>query len=83
MVQGSCFLISVASTTNRVPSSALCKRVLSSSWATAAIEASASPRNPMVLIEKRSEDCLILEVACLSRDIRASVSDIPHPLSVT
>ena len=83
MLQGSCFLISVASTINRVPNSELCNRVLSSSWATAAMEARASPRNPMVLIENKSDDCLILDVACLSRDIRASVSDIPHPLSVT
>ena len=43
----------------------------------------ASPLNPMVRIVNKSSAFLILEVACLSSDILASVSLIPEPLSTT
>ena len=66
-----------------VPNSVPLKRVRSSTWATAAIEASASPRNPIVWRENRSSAEDILEVACRSNAIRASVSDIPFPSSTT
>jgi len=45
--------------------------------------ANASPRKPMVLMRNRSSMLLILEVACRSKAMRASVSLMPLPLSVT
>ncbi len=67
----------------RVPSSSSGRRVRSSTCATAAMEASASPRNPIVRRAKRSVACVILDVACRSKDSRASVSLIPFPSSIT
>ena len=49
--------------TNFVPSSSASRRVLSSTCATAAIDASASPRNPIVRKAKRSDASRILDVA--------------------
>ena len=55
--------------------------VSNSKWETDAIEASASPRNPSVLMRNRSSSLYILLVACLSTASWASDSLIPHPLS--
>ena len=81
--QGSCFKTALFSTSIKVPSSSSALRVFSSTCATAAILASASPRKPMVLIRKRSSIWRILLVAWRSNAIRASVSLIPFPLSIT
>ena len=66
-----------------VPISSVAWRVFSSTCATAAIEARASPRNPMVCKEKRSSAWRIFDVAWRSKASRASVSDIPFPSSIT
>ena len=66
-----------------VPSSSCSILVCSSTCATAAIEGSASPRKPKVESAKRSFAWVIFDVACLSKAIRASVSDIPQPSSIT
>ena len=71
------------SISNFVPSSAPCWRVRSSTCATAAIEANASPRKPIVCKAKRSSAWEIFDVACRSNAIRASASDMPLPLSMT
>ncbi len=47
----------------------------------AAIEARASPRKPLVRIEKSSSADFIFEVACLAKERRASEGVIPRPLS--
>ena len=80
---GSCSFTSVPSITMRVPASVVDWRVFSSTWVTAAIDASASPRKPIVRIVNRSSILRILEVACRSKLIRASVGLIPLPLSIT
>ncbi len=59
------------------------RRVLNSTSETAQIEASASPLKPIVLSENKSLASLILDVECLSNARRASVGDIPQPLSTT
>ena len=69
--------------TSLVPTSSSSVRVCSVTCATAAMEASASPRNPIVCRLKRSLAWRILEVAWRSKDRRASVSDMPRPLSMT
>ena len=51
-------------------------------WETDAIEARASPRNPMVPICIKSSSERILLVACLSNAVSESSEAIPHPLSV-
>ncbi len=79
---GSWRFTSEPSTISNVPSSSSVNLVFISIWETAAIDASASPRKPMVRMVNRSSALRILEVACLSRLIRASVSDIPLPLSI-
>ena len=79
----SCLMTLLFSISIYVPSSSSARFVFISTWATAAIEASASPRNPMVLIRNRSSICRILLVAWRSNDMRASVSLIPLPLSIT
>ena len=66
-----------------VPSSSVSLRVFSSTCATAAMEASASPRKPMVCKANRSAASRILEVAWRSKERRASVSDMPFPSSMT
>ena len=66
-----------------MPTSSPSRRVLSVTCATAAIEASASPRNPMVWRRKRSPAWRIFDVAWRSNARRASVSDMPLPLSTT
>ena len=80
---GSCRTIFDAAISINVPNSASACRVCSSTAATAAIEARASPRNPIVCSLKRSAVSRILDVACRSNAIRASVCDIPLPLSDT
>ena len=47
------------------------------------MEAKASPRKPIVRILNKSSDVLIFDVACRSKLMRASVSDIPQPSSMT
>ena len=66
-----------------VPNCAPFARVRSSTWAMAAIEASASPRKPIVWSENKSSAFDILEVLCRSKANRASVSVMPLPLSIT
>ena len=80
---GSCFFTSDPSTTSNVPNSLSANRVFISSCETAAIEARASPRKPMVRSLNKSSAERIFEVACLSKLMRASVSDMPMPLSIT
>ena len=65
------------------PNSSSAVRVRSSTSATEAIEGSASPRNPMVWSANRSEASFIFDVAWRSKAMRASVSDMPQPLSTT
>ena len=65
------------------PRSLSAARVRSSTCATAAIEASASPRKPIVRSAKRSLASEIFDVAWRSKARRASVSLIPLPLSIT
>ena len=81
--QASCETKRDPASDNWVPRSSSAMRVLSVTCATAAIEASASPRNPMVCRLKRSSALRILLVACRSNESRASVSDMPLPLSIT
>jgi hypothetical protein len=57
--------------------------VRKSTCATAPIEAIASPLNPLVVSWNKSSADLILEVACLKKQCRASSSSIPEPLSLT
>ena len=66
-----------------VPNSSVARRVRSSTCATAAMDASASPRNPIVVSENKSVDCWIFDVACRSNARRASVALMPFPLSMT
>ena len=80
---GSCSMTFEPSMRIFVPTSSSFRRVVSSTCATAAIEASASPRNPMVFMAKRSSAHDIFDVACRSKHSRASVSDMPQPLSMT
>jgi DNA mismatch repair protein MutL len=51
--------------------------------AIAAIDAIASPLNPIVCISNKSSADLIFDVAWRSKHILTSVSLIPHPLSTT
>ena len=80
---GSCDRILLPAIESDVPSWSASRRVRSSTCATAAIEASASPRNPMVWSVNKSAASRIFEVACRSNAIRASVAVIPEPLSST
>ena len=80
---GSCSSSLEPPMTMRVPSSSWARRVTSSTWATATMEARASPRKPIVVSANRSSAVEIFDVACLSKERRASVSDIPFPLSMT
>ena len=57
--------------------------VIISTWATAAILASASPRKPREEILRRSSTVTSLLVACLSNASLTSSFFIPAPLSVT
>ncbi len=59
------------------------RMVRNSTCDTAAIDASASPLNPIVESANRSDAELILDVEWRSKARRASVSLIPHPLSMT
>ncbi len=81
--QGSCFNTFIPSISILVPNCSPVCRVFNSTWAIAAILASASPLKPIVRILNRSSAERILEVACFSKHIRASVSLIPQPLSIT
>ncbi len=79
----SCVFISEAAICIKVPISSSSLRVRSSTSATDAIEARASPRKPIVFISNKSEALFIFEVACRSNDILASTGDMPFPSSVT
>ena len=83
MATGSCTFTRLFSISMYIPVSSSSLFVFISTCATAAILARASPRNPMVFIRNKSSIFLILEVACLSKAILASVSLIPFPLSIT
>ena len=50
---------------------------------TATMLGKASPLKPMVWSVNKSSARLILDVACRSKAIRASIADIPQPLSTT
>ena len=65
------------------PNSSCSRLVRSSTCATAAIEANASPLKPMVDRLKRSSACRILEVAWGKKAVTASSADMPMPLSIT
>ena len=80
---GSCETILDPSISTWVPSSFSMVRVVSLTCATAAIDGSASPRNPMVFSANKSSAFLILDVAWRSNARRASVSLIPFPSSTT
>ena len=69
--------------TIHVPNSSSARRVVNSTCATATMEARASPRKPIVVKANRSSALAIFDVACLSKARRASVSDMPLPLSMT
>ncbi len=81
--QGSCLSTFIPSISITVPNCSVCCRVFSSTCAMAAMEASASPLKPMVRMLNKSSAARILEVACFSKHMRASVSLIPQPLSIT
>ena len=83
VAQASCFFTMLFSISKQVPTSSPGFFVFNSTWATAAMEAKASPLKPMVLILNKSSIFEIFEVACLSKHILASVSLIPLPLSTT
>ena len=80
---GSCFSTLEPEIRIDVPNSSPCCLVRNSTSATAAIDASASPRKPIVRRANKSEASRIFEVAWRSKARRASVSDIPLPLSIT
>src|SRR4029077_4230421 len=67
----------------RVPSASSAARVCSSRRETAAMEGSASPRNPRVAIESRSSAVRSFDVACRSNAKSASSWIIPLPSSIT
>src|ERR1700676_4032510 len=67
----------------RVPSSSSAARVCRSNRETAAIEGSASPRNPSVAIESKSSAVRSFDVACRSNASSASSCIIPVPSSIT
>ena len=79
----SCFFTSLPSIKIRVPRESSSRLVFNSTCATEAILAKASPLKPMVFILKISSLLDILEVACRSQHIRASVGLMPMPLSIT
>ena len=66
-----------------VPMVSSLRIVRRSTWAMAAIEASASPLNPIVCSANKSAASFIFEVAWRSNANRASVVDMPLPLSIT
>ena len=80
---GSCRSTFDAAISISVPTSSVTLRVRTSTCATAAIEARASPLKPMVCSAKRSLASRIFDVACRSNAMRASLPDIPLPLSIT
>ena len=57
---------------NKLPNSSSSRLVFNSTWATEAIEAKASPRNPIVRIANKSSALLIFEVAWRSKHMIAS-----------
>ena len=65
------------------PTSESAVRVFKVTSATAAIEASASPLNPKVVMSSRSSAVAIFDVACLSKQSTASSGVMPLPLSIT
>ena len=79
----SCLITSDPLISSSVPSSSCSVRVCISTCDTAHILGSASPRNPIVCRLKRSAASRIFDVACRSKAMRASVSLMPRPLSMT
>ena len=79
----SCFFTMLFSISTYTPVSSSALFVFNSTCATAAMLANASPRKPMVFMRKRSSILLIFDVACRSKAMRASVSLMPLPLSIT
>ena len=79
---GSCFWSLEPSTIISVPKSACGCRVFNSIWDTAAMDASASPWKPIVRSLNKSSAVRILDVACRSKLMRASVSLMPRPSSI-
>jgi hypothetical protein len=70
-------------TSMAVPSGEPCWRDTARTWATEAMLGSASPRNPRVVMKKRSCDVRSLLVAWGRKHIRTSSASMPQPLSVT
>jgi hypothetical protein len=70
-------------TRTRTPSTSSARRVVSSNRLTDAMEGSASPRNPSVLMCVRSSNERILLVACRWMASAASAGPIPCPSSFT
>ena len=79
----SCDMTLLPSMRSCVPTLSSAMRVFSVTCATDAIDGRASPRNPMVCSEKRSSALRIFDVAWRSKARRASVTDMPIPLSMT
>ena len=71
------------STTTFVASTTGSRFVSSSTFATEAIDASASPRKPSVAMAARSSSVRIFDVACRSKASIASSRTIPSPSSAT
>ena len=71
------------STRYRAPASDSACFEIASTRATEEMEGRASPRNPRVPIEIRSEDSSILEVANRWNAVANSLAGIPRPLSTT
>ena len=67
----------------QLPSSSSSCFVFNSTSATEAMDGRASPRKPRVCMLNKSWAEDILEVACLSKAIRASMGDMPFPSSMT
>ena len=80
--QGATALFAPSSTRSLKPVGAPAVRVRISSRVTEAIEGSASPRKPKVMMAVRSPSG-IFEVACRSTESARSASSMPRPSSVT
>ena len=82
LLQGSTKVICEASICTNVPVLSAARLVFNSTCAIAAIDAMASPLNPMVFILNKSAALASLEVACLSKQSCASAGLMPDPLSM-
>ncbi len=83
VAQGSGAPARLPSTRTRVPASSCIRRVRSSTWATAPMDASASPRKPSVRRQSRSDASRSLLVAWRVKLSTASARLMPAPSSVT